>query len=132
MFFYLSFTKLAEFTSYLYSVIDLSFILSTTSSIHSKGTQNHSCGITGLPIFNRLIPSTLKSKGKIPVITYVARVFADQEKNCAAFDFNNMSIQAEKAINYSSPPCQKGFSKKTVWNSKTMIHEVKVTKKNMD
>ena len=84
------------------------------------------------PIFNRSIPSTLKSKGKIPVINCVARVFADQEKNCTAFDFNNMNIQAEKAMNNSSPPWQEGFSKKTVWNSKTMRHEVKVTKRNLD
>ena len=60
------------------------------------------------PIFNTSIPSKLKSKGKEPNITYIARVFADQDKNCTAFELENLEKQAREAENNPSPPWQQG------------------------
>ena len=60
------------------------------------------------PIFNTSIPSTLKSKGKEPKITHIARVFADQDKNCTAFELENLEKQAREAENNPSPPWHQG------------------------
>ena len=59
-------------------------------------------------IFNTSIPSKLKSKGKEPKITYIARVFADQDKNCTAFELENLEKQAREAENNPSPPWHQG------------------------
>ena len=55
------------------------------------------------PIFNTSIPSKLKSKGKEPKIIHIARVFADQDKNCTAFELENLEKQAREAENNPSP-----------------------------
>ena len=60
------------------------------------------------PIFNTSIPSKLKSKGKEPKITHIARVFADQDKNCTAFELENLEKQAREAENNPSPPWHQG------------------------
>ena len=60
------------------------------------------------PIFNTSIPSKLKSKGKEPNITHIARVFADQDKNCTAFDLENLEKQAIEAESNPSPPWHQG------------------------
>ena len=60
------------------------------------------------PIFNTSIPSKLKSKGKEPNITHIARVFADQDKNCTAFELENLEKQAREAENNPSPPWHQG------------------------
>ena len=56
------------------------------------------------PIFNTSIPSKLNSKCKEPNITHIARVFAEQDKNCTAFDLENLEKQAIEAKNNPSPP----------------------------
>jgi hypothetical protein len=60
------------------------------------------------PIFNTSIPSKLNSKGREPKITHIARVFADQDKNCTAFELKNLEKQAREAENNPSPLWQKG------------------------
>ena len=60
------------------------------------------------PIFNTSIPSKLKSKGKEPKIIHIARVFADQDKNCTAFELENLEKQAREAENNPSPPWHQG------------------------
>ena len=60
------------------------------------------------PIFNTSIPSKLKSKGKEPKIIHIARVFADQDKNCTAFESDNLEKQAREAENNPSPPWHQG------------------------
>jgi hypothetical protein len=60
------------------------------------------------PIFNTSIPSKLKSQGKEPKITHIARVFADQDKNCTAFELDNLEKQTREAENNPSPPWQQG------------------------
>ena len=66
------------------------------------------------PIFNTSIPSKLKSKGKEPKIIHIARVFADQDKNCNAFDFENLYKQKEEAEKNLSPPWQQGHKRRKV------------------
>ena len=56
------------------------------------------------PIFNFSIPRKLKSEGKEPKITHIAQVFADQNKNCNAFELENLEKQAREAENNPSPP----------------------------
>ena len=68
------------------------------------------------PIFNTSIPSKLNSKGKEPNITYIARVFADQDKNCTAFELENLEKQAREAENNPSPPWQQGNKRRRKWN----------------
>lgn len=68
------------------------------------------------PIFNTSIPSKLKSKGKEPKITHIARVFADQDKNCTAFELESLEKQAREAENNPSPPWQQGFKRRRKWN----------------
>ena len=63
------------------------------------------------PIFNTSIPSKLNSKGKEPNITHIARVFADQDKNCTAFELENLEKQAREAENNPSPPWHQGNKK---------------------
>ena len=63
------------------------------------------------PIFNTSIPSKLKSKGKEPNITHIARVFADQDKNCTAFELDNLKKQTREAENNQSPPWRQGYKK---------------------
>ena len=48
------------------------------------------------PIFNTSIPSRLKSKSKVLKITYIARVFEGQNKNCTAFEAENLKKQANE------------------------------------
>ena len=60
------------------------------------------------PIFNTSIPSKLQSKGKEPKIIHIARVFADQDKNCTAFELENLEKQAREAENNPSPPWHQG------------------------
>ena len=60
------------------------------------------------PIFNTSIPSKLNSKGKEPKIIHIARVFADQDKNCTAFELENLEKQAREAENNPSPPWHQG------------------------
>ena len=60
------------------------------------------------PIFNTSIPSKLNSKGREPKITHIARVFADQDKNCTAFELDNLEKQTREAENNPSPPWQQG------------------------
>ena len=60
------------------------------------------------PIFNTSIPSKEKSAGKMPVVSEVFRVFADQHYNSAAFKKDNLAQQAKEAAINPSPPWQKG------------------------
>jgi hypothetical protein len=64
------------------------------------------------PIFNTSIPSKLRSKGKEPKIIHIARVFADQDKNCTAFELDNLEKQEREAENNPSPPWQQGNKKR--------------------
>ena len=68
------------------------------------------------PIFNTSIPSKLKSQGKEPKITHIARVFADQDKNCTAFELENLEKQVREAENNPSPPWQQGNKRRRKWN----------------
>ena len=69
------------------------------------------------PIFNTSIPSKLKSQGKEPVLmTHIARVFADQDKNCTAFELENLEKQVREAENNPSPPWQQGNKRRRKWN----------------
>jgi len=65
------------------------------------------------PIFNTSIPSKLKSLGREPKVIHIARVFADQDKNCTAFDLENLEKQAIEANNNPSPPWQKGNKRRS-------------------
>ena len=60
------------------------------------------------PIFNTSIPNKKKSSGKEPKITFVARVFRDQETNCRAFEQENLEAQAKEAEADMSPAWLKG------------------------
>ena len=71
------------------------------------------------PIFNTSIPSVKKSRGLIPKIRHIARVFDDQSKNCDAFETKNMKEQMKEAEVNQSPPWQKGFSKRKILNPTT-------------
>ena len=64
------------------------------------------------PIFNTSIPSKLKSDGEEPKITRIFRVFADQDKNCSAFDPDCMELQAIEAKANPSPPWEKGHKRR--------------------
>jgi hypothetical protein len=66
------------------------------------------------PIFNTSIPSKLQSKGKEPKIIHIARVFADQDKNCTAFELENLEKQVIEAENNPSPPWHQGNKKKLI------------------
>ena len=69
------------------------------------------------PIFNTSIPSKLKSQSKKPVLmTHIARVFADQDKNCTAFELENLEKQVREAENNPSPPWQQGNKRRRKWN----------------
>ena len=68
------------------------------------------------PIFNTSIPSKLKSKGKEPKIIHIARVFADQDKNCSAFNVVNLNKQAEEAEKNPTPPWKQGHKRRRVWD----------------
>ena len=65
------------------------------------------------PIFNTSIPSKLKSMGREPKVIHIARVFSDQDKNCTAFDLENLEKQAIEANNNPSPPWQKGNKRRS-------------------
>ena len=71
------------------------------------------------PIFNTSIPSKLNSKGKEPNITHIARVFAEQDKNCTAFDLENLEKQAIEAESNPSPPWHQGNKIRRKWNPTT-------------
>jgi len=77
------------------------------------------------PIFNTSIPSKLKSKGKEPKIIHIARVFADQDINCTAFELDNLEKQSREAENNPSPPWQQGNKRRRKRNPITNKLELK-------
>ena len=45
-----------------------------------------------------------------------SRVFADQDKNCSAFNVVNLNKQAEEAENNPTPPWKQGHKRRRVWD----------------
>ena len=59
------------------------------------------------PLYNTSIPSIVKSKGRLPKISHIFRVFGDMEVNCSAFNSENLKRQSRDAENNLSPHWQK-------------------------
>lgn len=51
-------------------------------------------------------------------------MFADQDKNCAAFELENLKKQAREAENNPSPPWQQGNKRRRKWNPITYQYEL--------
>jgi hypothetical protein len=60
------------------------------------------------PKFNTSIPSISKREGRMPVITRMAQVFADQKSDCMAFHTENVRRQIQRASSIDAPPWRKG------------------------
>lgn len=60
------------------------------------------------PKFNTSIPSVPKSEGRMPVITRMAQVFADQKVDSMAFHTRNVRRQVQRAACIDVPPWSKG------------------------